>query len=106
MATTIDKLKKHNTWQVQDAKSRFSEVVKRAQVGEVQTITKHGKEAVVVLSYDDYLALSSQAQNQGPVLAALDSLLIATAVKYSLTLVTRNTKDFSGLQLKLVNPWD
>ena len=37
--------------------------------------------------------------------AAIDSLLAATALQHDLTLVTRNTKDFAGLDLQLVNPW-
>lgn len=41
-------------WQLQEAKAHFSEVVKRAQQGEAQLITKRGEKAVVVLSYDEY----------------------------------------------------
>jgi len=35
----------------------------------------------------------------------VDTLLAATAAVHSLTLVTRNTRDFSGIPLKLHNPW-
>ena len=45
---------KERQWQLQDAKAHFSEVVKRAQQGEAQLITKRGEKAVVVLSYDQY----------------------------------------------------
>jgi prevent-host-death family protein len=38
---------------VQDAKNRFSEVVEAAR-REPQTVTKHGKPAVVVLAADEY----------------------------------------------------
>src|SRR5437660_3465465 len=38
-----------NTWKLQDAKARFSEVVRRARAGEPQQVTVHGKEAVVVV---------------------------------------------------------
>ncbi len=38
----------HPTWSVQDAKNRFSEVVAAARRGP-QTVTKHGKPAVVVV---------------------------------------------------------
>ena len=41
----------------------------------------------------------------GRPLPAIDSLLAATARQHDLTLVTRNTKDFAGLDLQLVNPW-
>jgi len=35
----------------------------------------------------------------------IDTLLAATAAQHSLTLVTRNTRDVSGLPVKLHNPW-
>lgn len=36
-------------WKLQDAKARFSELVRRARAGEPQQVTVHGKAAVVVL---------------------------------------------------------
>lgn len=39
-------------------------------------------------------------------LPAIDSLLAATALHHDLTLVTRNVRDFEGLGVGLVNPWD
>lgn len=38
-----------NTWKLQDAKARFSEVVRRARTGEPQQVTVHGEEAVLVV---------------------------------------------------------
>jgi predicted nucleic acid-binding protein len=39
-------------------------------------------------------------------LPAIDSLLAATAQTHGLRLVTRNTRDFAGIEgLELVNPW-
>jgi predicted nucleic acid-binding protein len=35
----------------------------------------------------------------------VDTLLAATAVVHGLTLVTRNTRDFTGIPVKLHNPW-
>ena len=43
-----------HTWQVQQAKARFSEVVEKARLGEPQVITRHGKEEVVIVSVKDY----------------------------------------------------
>src|SRR5437016_1504204 len=40
-------------WSVQDAKNRFSEVVEAAKRAP-QTVTKHGKPAVVVMDVADY----------------------------------------------------
>jgi antitoxin Phd len=45
------------TWQVQDAKTRLSEVIERARAEGPQMITKHGKECAVVLSIEDYRVL-------------------------------------------------
>jgi toxin FitB len=41
----------------------------------------------------------------GRPLPAIDGLLAATALQHDLTLVTRNIKDFSGLEIRLLNPW-
>jgi prevent-host-death family protein len=42
------------TWQLQEAKSRFSDLVKTAMTDGAQTVTKHGKPAVVVVSAEEY----------------------------------------------------
>jgi antitoxin Phd len=46
-------------WQVQDAKTRFSEMIERARTEGPQTITRHGAERAVVLSIEDYRALAA-----------------------------------------------
>jgi len=33
-------------------------------------------------------------------------LLAATALPHDLMLVTRNTQDFAGLEVRLINPWE
>lgn len=43
-----------STWQVQSAKQRFSEVVRAAQAGDPQFITKHGEPVVVVIDIAEY----------------------------------------------------
>jgi len=42
----------------------------------------------------------------GRPLPAIDGLLAATALQHDLTLVTRNTRDFAGLAVQLINPWE
>lgn len=44
------------SWQLQEAKQRFSEVVKRT-ADEPQVVTRHGEEVAVMLSMDDYRRL-------------------------------------------------
>jgi antitoxin Phd len=51
------------TWQLQDAKTRLSELIERAFVEGPQTITRHGAERAVILSIDDYRVLSAQRPN-------------------------------------------
>jgi antitoxin Phd len=46
----------HRSWSVQDAKNRFSEVIEAAR-REPQTVTKHGKPAVVVVAAEEYKRL-------------------------------------------------
>ena len=45
---------KRPIWQLQEAKNKFSEVVRRAKEEGPQTITVHGREAAVVLSIEEY----------------------------------------------------
>ncbi len=47
------------TWPVQEAKTRFSEMIDRALREGPQTITRHGAKRAVVLSMEDYLALEA-----------------------------------------------
>jgi prevent-host-death family protein len=49
------------TWQLQEAKSRFSEVVDRALQDGPQIVTRRGVEVVVVLSYDEFARLKKPA---------------------------------------------
>lgn len=46
------------TWELQEAKSKFSEVVKRAQSQGPQNITVHGEPIAVLISCRDYLKLT------------------------------------------------
>ena len=48
-----------STWQVQEAKAHFSEVVDQARRLGPQTITRHGEERAVVLSVEDYRELAA-----------------------------------------------
>ena len=46
------------TWQLQEAKQRFSELVRQALDHGPQTVTRHGQETVVVISAADYRRMS------------------------------------------------
>lgn len=43
-----------SVWQLQEAKSRFSELVETVISKGAQTVTKHGKPAVVIISAEEY----------------------------------------------------
>lgn len=46
-------------WKLEDAKNRFSEVVRRALTHRPQLVTRHGRDAVVVMSVEDYERLTA-----------------------------------------------
>lgn len=48
-----------SVWKLEDAKNRFSEVVRRARTEGPQLVTKHGREAAVVLSAEAYQELAA-----------------------------------------------
>ena len=47
-------MQKSNTWQLQEAKAKFSEVVRMAET-EPQIVTMRGRPAVVIVSQRDYM---------------------------------------------------
>ena len=79
-------------WELQNAGSRFRELVQNAEQGEAQVATEHGKEVAVVLSYRHFLELAGRQRS------ALDSF--------------RDAPDLSGLALQRhhqyleINTWN
>lgn len=47
------------TWQVQEAKTRLSELIDAAHSKGPQVISRHGRERAVVLSIEEYRALTA-----------------------------------------------
>ena len=52
-------------WQLQDAKARFSEVFRLARERGPQRVTKHGREAVVIIPAEEYERLTRSAAHKG-----------------------------------------
>lgn len=63
----------HRDWSVQDAKNRFSEVIEAAR-RKPQTVTKHGKPAVVVVAVEEYERLRQLERAKAP---SLPEMLLA-----------------------------
>ncbi len=65
-------------WQLQEAKQKFSEMVRRALADGPQVVTRHGEEVVVVMSADEYRGLADSKPDlkafllSGPDLSVLD----------------------------------
>jgi antitoxin Phd len=72
-------------WKLQDAKNQFSELVERAIHEGPQVVTRHGHEAVVVISATDY----RKRRRPGP----LSAFLKASKLKTIASLMTRE-QDF------------
>lgn len=56
----------------------------------------------VALAWGDFMGV---AKRRGRGLSSMDGLIGATAISQSLTLATRNIKDFDGFGIDLYNPW-
>ena len=57
-------------WLLQDAKARFSELVRRAKSDGPQLVTVHGREGIFVVAADEFRRLKGEATGQ----ALIDAL--------------------------------
>jgi prevent-host-death family protein len=57
-------MSKNVRWKLEDAKARFSEVVRRAEQDGPQTVTVRGREAVVVVSAGQFAKLQPSAKRE------------------------------------------
>jgi toxin FitB len=55
---------------------------------------------------DRWGALDGQCQLKGTPLNTADGMIAATAIEHGLTVVTRNIRDYAGLGVEALNPWD
>jgi len=68
-------------WQLQDAKARFSEVVRRAKQEGPQHVTVHGREEVVVIGADDFRKLAGERTGQALIEALQQSPHRSTSIE-------------------------
>lgn len=64
-----------------------------------------------ILSVDASIAerwgvLAGHCKLKGRPLKVADGFIAATALEHDLTIVTRNVRDFEGLGVEVLNPWD
>jgi toxin FitB len=50
--------------------------------------------------------LVDEGRKTGHTFSQPDLIIAATALEHGLTLVTRNVRDFAGLEVPILNPWD
>lgn len=60
--------------QLRDAKAGFSAVIEAAERGEPTTITKHGRPAAVIVSYEEWDRLHRQLPDFAELLLAVPAL--------------------------------
>ena len=53
------------SWAAAQAKARFAELIRKAQTEGPQTVTQHGRDAVVVLSVEEFRKLRSKKPKPG-----------------------------------------
>src|SRR5260370_5925706 len=75
-------------WRLQDAKARFSEVVREAQRRGPQRVTLHGKDAVVVVGVDEFDRLQRPVSGRD-IVEALAASPLAEVNFESLTVKSR-----------------
>lgn len=55
---------------------------------------------------DRWGVLAGECKLNGRALTMADGLILATALEHELIIVTRNVKDFAGLDVEVFNPWE
>jgi predicted nucleic acid-binding protein len=50
--------------------------------------------------------LAGEQRLKGKQIKVADGLIVATALHHDLTIVTRNVRDFNGLGVTVLNPWE
>ena len=71
----LEAVKAYRGWKLEDAKARFSEVVRRARSEGPQRVTVRGRDAVVVISAEDLARLLPQ-KRRTPFVRFMESLYV------------------------------
>jgi predicted nucleic acid-binding protein len=55
---------------------------------------------------DRWGLIAAETKRRGKVLSIIDGLLAATALHHNLTVISRDTSDFTNAQVQVLNPWE
>ena len=83
----------NNIWQLQEAKSKFSEMVDRTLENGVQIITRRGRNTVVILPFDEYVRLTKRTES-------LAQFLLASPLAGSELIIERNKSTPIDLEIE------
>jgi prevent-host-death family protein len=125
---------KSGQWLLQDAKARFSELVRRVRSEGPQRVTVHGRDEVVVISAEEFCRLKDdhkvQPMFEQRVLAITedvmfkwrllvedgrkanhtfsqpDLIIAATALHHGLTIVSHDVSDYQKARAPVLTPWN
>jgi len=64
-------------WKLEDAKARFSEVVREAHMAGPQLVTVRGRDAVVIVDAEEYAAMQNDRRDQPDLIDFLRDLALA-----------------------------
>lgn len=70
----MKRLRVVRAWKLEDAKARFSELVRRARSDGPQRVTVRGRDAVVVVAADEFDRLRAPVGRRQPLVEFLQSL--------------------------------
>jgi prevent-host-death family protein len=83
----------NNIWQLQEAKSKFSELVERALAQGVQIITRRGRNTVVVLPFEEYQHLVEHT-------GSLSQFLISSPLSGSDLVIERDRRPARDIEIE------
>ena len=83
----------NNIWQLQEAKSRFSEMVERTLEKGVQIVTRHGHKTVVILPFDEYERLTKRS-------VSLSQFLLTSPLAGSELIIERDKSTPRSLEIE------
>jgi len=82
-----------NIWQLQEAKSKFSELVERTKAQGVQIVTRYGKKTVVVLPFEEYERLTRREES-------LTQFLMDSPLSGSELTIERDKSEPRGIEIE------